>query len=121
MDESKLRLWMALSQVPSVGPTTFQKLLLIFGSVENVFSSSHQDKISAGCSEKLALQLASPPLDLIDQELKVIQKNHLHVLTIDDDSYPSDLKATSSAPVILYGQGNIAALTANTHSISALG
>jgi len=121
MEESKLRNWLALSNVPNVGPATFKRLVEHFGDIDQIFQSSKDDLISAGCKASLAESLKAPPWNFVDQEIVNAKKRGIFFLTLDDPEYPENLKNISQAPVVLYAQGDLKALSAHSHSIAVVG
>jgi DNA processing protein len=87
-----LRMEIALSLVPRIGPRTFLRLLNRFGSASAVFESG--------------LLPQHPDFREVDRILTFCRKYSVRVLSILDSSYPSRLTQCPDPPSILYYKGN---------------
>ena len=90
-----------------MGPTTFKKLLKIFGTVENILGASSAgltkvDGIGARTADKIA---ASLDKFNAEKELAFADKLGVFLITLDDPRYPVALKAIYDPPPVLYVKG----------------
>lgn len=88
-----LRMEIALSLVPRIGPRTFLRLLNRFGSASAVFQSG-------------VLSQKNPDVREVDRILAFCVKYSIQVLSILDSSYPFRLAQCPDPPSILYYKGN---------------
>lgn len=103
--------WLALNRVPELGPATFLKLLTAFPTLADLFSLSWQALIDAGVSPILAAYLQNPDWDGVERDLSWAKQPGNLILTWQDNTYPNLLQEISSAPPVLYVQGNPEILT----------
>lgn len=100
--------WVALNAVPGVGARTFRNLLERFGSPEEVFASSNEEllnvqRVTPTIVEEL--RRVGERLDTLDEELALLSDEGVCIMTIEDEAYPSNLRAASDAPPLLYVAG----------------
>jgi DNA processing protein len=109
MDAVSLTSWLALQTIDGVGDRTVLKLVQAFGSPAAVLAASQNDLVRAGCSHDLAESVRrGPELKIrrqIDQQLKVIERLTIRVVTIFDQSYPVRLRTIPDPPPLLYVSG----------------
>ena len=105
--ENSIDTWLTLLHTENVGATTFHTLLDTFGSAEAALNASRQqlsglaikaDAISALCNQE------KPDIDA-DLNWWHAEKNH-HIITLNDEHYPSGLKNLPDAPPVLYVRGD---------------
>jgi len=92
-----------------IGPLRFKKLLKYFGSLKNAWEQGQiTDFIAAGIEEKLAQEiiLRRPQINL-DQEINLLEKQNIRIITFLDDSYPHLLKEIYDPPYIMYIKGQL--------------
>lgn len=100
--------WMALRQIPGVGPLLFKRLLDRFGSPEKVFSASRTELsgvagMSANSAEAVLRAAKSPsPPDRYRQEIAFCRKKGYQILTLHDPRYPYRLARIPDPPPYLY-------------------
>ena len=100
--------WIWLSQIPYIGPVTANRLLQTFGSPERIYSASRQE-ISNLCSisdKKLEMIIANRSFDKAYEIIDQCNANDIHILTMNDNLYPSKAK-TYDAPIVLYYKGKL--------------
>lgn len=100
-----IKFWLTLLRIPGVGPQTFLRLLAHF-SVEHVFQASRSSLCAIGLNDRLIDALQNPPWDVVEQDLLWLESPENHVLTIEDASYPAQLKEIPSPPPVLFVKGN---------------
>ena len=113
--------WIALNMIPGVGSSTFRRLLKFFGSPEVVLKASLKDLnrlkglTPAVCQSIIDSRDKLP----IQKELDLIQRHNCKVITIQDESYPANLKAIYDPPPLLYVKGDL--LPVDSSAISVVG
>lgn len=100
---------MALSLVENVGPINAKRLVAYCGSAEAVFKQKKSAlELVPGVGEFIARSvLKSTPMSRVEQELKFIEKNNIHVFSYLDKDYPQRLKFAEDGPIVLYGKGKM--------------
>jgi DNA processing protein len=101
--------WIALSLVPEVGPVTFRKLLSLYRDPDSVFKAPLRE-LSAieGVGEKKAKNIKDfSGWKDVEKHVRQLNGCDACVVTFRDSSYPSLLRQTEDAPVILYVRGSI--------------
>ncbi|MBW6458617.1 MAG: DNA-processing protein DprA [FCB group bacterium] len=104
MNESVL----ALMCVEGIGPRIYKNLIQTFGSAREVFQ---QDKTTlkrlSFLSGEMAENIAGKKYgDILDLQLKWMEKHHAFYVTQDDKAYPEVLKHIYDAPPVLMCFGN---------------
>lgn len=100
-----------LSLIPSIGPATIDALVKRVPSgtaLANLYDFSVSDFVGVcGLSVKTSTALVTGLANkkLLEDELDLIQKHHIKIVTRYDSDYPELLKHIVSPPVILYYQG----------------
>jgi DNA processing protein len=112
-DESAGHLyWLALTLTPGLGPTRVRKLAAHFGSAERVFDASLTELEAAGVMAASAQSIAlGRSLESANEELVRAASAGAHVLTLDDDDYPAQLREIYDPPTTLYVRGDVAVLS----------
>lgn len=104
-----LESWIALSLVPEVGPVTFKKLLSLYRDPALVFKAS-LGELSAieGVGKKKAKNIKDfSGWRGVEKQVKQLDLCSARVVTFRDADYPSMLRQTEDAPVLLYVKGFI--------------
>lgn len=107
----ELHHWINLLHARGIGPQRYIKLLGAIGSPERILSASLSQLKEAGLSKNLASAILETSKDAadLDSQWLAADKNH-HVITLDDDEYPSLLKQIDSPPPVLFIQGDVSLL-----------
>lgn len=107
------RAWLTLTLTQGLGPTLITRLIEHAGGVEQALSlTASQLAQVTGISEKGAGKHkraidATAQGDLIQQELGLIDKHGVALLSLDDPAYPALLKQIPSAPPLLWVRGRL--------------
>jgi len=99
--------WLAATTLPNIGLTTFSNGLTAFGNINTFFTATKCDLMNVGLTEAQIHALQNPDWHTAEKNLAWCEKNTCHILTIADDAYPTLLREISTAPLILYVQGNL--------------
>lgn len=91
-----------------IGSVTARTLIQYMGSPKEVFSNSKKKLQSIpGISEKLVAHLNFDDVKKsVDEELRYIEKNNIHVVSYYDKNYPYRLKECHDAPLLLFVKGS---------------
>ncbi len=88
-------------------PRAVHDLIRQFESAENVLRFARaSDLLAAGIRRADALAIPESLGLRIERDVQWLTKEKHHLITIDDDDYPSLLKQIYDPPVLLYGRGN---------------
>ncbi|HEV2116752.1 MAG TPA: DNA-processing protein DprA [Terriglobales bacterium] len=105
--ETRALHWLALSLTPGLGPTRSRHLVEYFDTVDHVFQASLTSLEAAGIPAAAAQSLATgKSLELADEELVRARAAGVTLVTLDDPSYPSQLRQIYDPPLALYVRGN---------------
>lgn len=100
--EEKIRLWLALSLVPGVGPVQFRDLREQAGDIASLFHSPPAGKFQNALRE--------PDWAAVDACLAWAEQEDCRLLLIDDSGYPALLRQIHDAPPLLFVRGDPAVL-----------
>jgi len=106
-ESDEVNAWIALSQIKGLGSAGICQLLAKFGSPSNIFSAStHQ--LKAVVSESLAFTIGQGiETEAIQPTLDWLKKEHAHLVTLADTTYPQSLLQISNPPAVLYAIGHL--------------
>ncbi len=98
-----------LNMAPHIGSIRLKRLLEYFGSPQKVLSSSKDRLIKVeGIGERLASQIIETKKRTdLERELDLVKRENIEILTLNDDSYPENLKEIYDPPIVLYVKGKI--------------
>ncbi len=98
---------LVLNAIPGLGNMRIRKLLEYFGSASKIVSLQEKDLVNI-LPHLVIQQFVSFDKDqFLRKEMDIILKNHVEVITFQDESYPQLLKEIPDSPVILYVRGEI--------------
>lgn len=104
-----LKYWIALTDVPDIGPVTARKLIAVYKTPEAVFQAPFKEL--AGISfikSKKAKQIKEyDRWEQTDAQIKKLISRNIRAIPFTDIEYPEMLKNISDAPLILYANGTI--------------
>lgn len=106
MTDDEKTCWIGFSVFPGIGPVRFKLLLDYFGSAKLAWKapSSLLKKIKLG--DKLTDQFVDFRTKFsLSEYISMLTREHVSVLTLQDDRYPKLLKQISDAPFVLYVKG----------------
>jgi DNA processing protein len=109
MDYDILKYWIALKSIGGIGNITFPALVDKFGSLSAIFTAPvSQLKEIRGISQEIAKAINSfRDWDKVKEELELIDKNKINIITYQDDTYPAKLMNIYDRPPFLYVRGNL--------------
>ncbi|MEW5948957.1 MAG: DNA-processing protein DprA [Thermodesulfobacteriota bacterium] len=113
--------WMALHLIPGIGGVTYRQLIKVFGTPEEVFKAKETELTAIKGIRSATIEairnIASK--ERAAQELKLIRKYGVRILTFQDGAYPQNLANIYDAPALLYIKGNLS--EADTFSVAVVG
>lgn len=109
MVNDELLYWLALRSVNGIGNLAFKSLLDFFPSPYDVFQAPYSELVTIpGIGPKTASSVkAFADWQKLENELKDLNKFHIHLITCHDARYPVILKNIYDYPPILYVKGNL--------------
>ena len=119
MDPLTLTSYLKLLACDGVGVLSARKLLDLSKNVNSLFDADNKQfftDFNIPKSIQNAL-LKFDKNDLIEEELKFIEKNHINCVGFLDDAYPKLLKECADAPIILFYKGDLSLLDNNCLAI----
>ncbi len=91
-----------------LGPATLKKIKAYFDNFKEAWTAPKTDFIKAGIQHSTAEKISTLRINInIDKEWKTFQKSEINFITINDTSYPQQLREIKSAPFILFYIGNL--------------
>ena len=97
----------ALNMIEGLSTLKVHKLLEYYNNPSHIFKASAFELMRiAGIKSEISQTIRSfPSSNTFSQELKLINKHKINILTIQDSDYPSILKQISDPPIVLYIRG----------------
>lgn len=129
MNKETLTAYLKLLACDGIGVLHARKILDAFKNVEAVFNEEQDHFFSDGkLSNTIEKALkAFNKQEIVEEELRFIEKNSIECVGILDDAYPALLKECSDAPILLFYKGDLSLLhnrclaVVGTRKISAYG
>ncbi|MEI2607981.1 MAG: DNA-processing protein DprA [Candidatus Promineifilaceae bacterium] len=98
--------WLALAHLPGVGGETVKRWLVRLGSVEAMFAAADLTLLALPrFTPVLLAQLRTLTPERLEAEWQQLTQAGIRLLTWDDPTYPALLQRISSAPPVLFIQG----------------
>ena len=109
MNYDILKYWIALKSIAGVGNITFPALVDKFGSLPAIFTAPVSKLMETpGISKNIATAIAGfKNWDKVKEELELLDKNEINIITYQDDLYPAKLMNIYDRPPFLYVRGNL--------------
>lgn len=108
LKNDELKFWLAFSQITTIGPKSWQRVLHYFKNLEAAWRAPAFQLIQAGLRPKVAEQVIADRLKINpDRELEKVQKLKINMVTLLDPTYPRLLAETYCPPPLLYYFGEL--------------
>lgn len=107
IEHSDVAQWLALNQTSGLGNAAFCQLLAKFGSPDAIYSASLSQLREVVDDEIAQKIMQGPDIDAIAPTLGWLQKDHAHVVTLAENTYPQRLLEINNPPAVLYAIGNL--------------
>ncbi|MFZ3121996.1 MAG: DNA-processing protein DprA [Thermodesulfovibrionales bacterium] len=103
------KFWIALSDVPDIGPVTARKLFAIYKKPEAVFKAPYKELANIrGIGPAKAKNIKGySEWGKIDAQLKKLDATGIKIVSFSNKDYPEMLKNIEDAPIVLYIKGTI--------------
>ena len=99
--------WLILVRAPAITPVKRSKLLDYFKEPKNRISAKSKDLLSLGVKRSTVDFLKHPDMNSIKDDLKWLESNNTHFISIQDENYPALLKEIPVAPIALFVVGDL--------------
>ena len=99
--------WLILVRAPAITPVKRSKLLDYFKEPKNLISAKSKDLLSLGVKRSTVDFLKHPDMNSIKDDLKWLESNNTHFISIQDENYPALLKEIPVAPIALFVVGDL--------------
>ncbi len=119
MKKNSLKYWLAWNKISDIGPKRFYKLLEYFGSADIAWQAKSGEIFRIlNLNPKISSRISEEKNNINpEQELDLIYKHKVNVLTLEDALYPENLKTIHYPPPVLYFKGTIKESDKNSISI----
>ena len=111
MTSPVLESWLRLCAIEGVGDLTVLRLVRAWHSPDAVLRASRDELIQSGCSQQLADAIRRRPDSStrrsLHRELKAIEREHVDVRSVLDQTYPARLRMIADPPPLLYITGTL--------------
>jgi DNA processing protein len=111
MTRPVLESWLRLCAIEGVGDRTILRLVRAWHSPDAVLRASRDELIQSGCSQELADAIRRGPDSSarrsLNRELKAIEREHVEVRSVLDQTYPARLRMIADPPPLLYITGTL--------------
>ena len=97
--------WLALHRIRGLGPIGQRKLLDAFPSVKQIFSADDSTLKKTGLNKKSRASVYQPDWETIEADLVWLDMPDHHLITINDEAYPTLLREIPDPPVVLFAHG----------------
>jgi DNA processing protein len=104
--KSRQNYWLALLRTYGLGSAMGRVLLKSFPDITEIFSSDVMELANLGLTPQIINRIKNPIWELIEKDLKWLEQPNHHLITLQSDNYPSLLKETDGAPLMLLVDGN---------------
>ena len=101
-----LESWLYLRHTAGVGSSTFRLLLEAFGTVDAAFNTSHNQLSRLAIKPDVIKIITTQEKPDISADLNWLAENNHHIITLQDQRYPQQLKELYDAPPLLYVRGD---------------
>ncbi len=103
----RLYSWLFLKAIRGLGEVSIKKLWLYFGSAQEILSATYEDlRVVVGEEKAKAIERKELTFDP-EEVIKVVEREEIGWLTLEDEEYPSSLKEIEDPPPVLFYRGNI--------------
>lgn len=106
-DTESLQAWISLWRVPGVGCKAIHTLLESLGDAKTILNASQQTLTKTGLTTRQAQSIVSQTTDSAKPDMLWLEQENHHLITFNDERYPTLLREISAAPPLLYVHGNV--------------
>ena len=125
IENQELKYWLAWNKVKEIGPIRFSNLMKSFSSLEEAWHNSFNKEnimkiLHVGQDTWKRIELEKQKIDP-DNELLLLEKMKVNVVTIKEDAYPLLLKSIYDPPPVIYYRGNFVEIMRRKKGIAIVG
>jgi len=125
IETQELKYWLAWNKVKEIGPIRFSNLMKSFSSLEEAWHNSSNKKnimkiLHVGQDTWERIELEKQKIDP-DNELLLLEKMKVNVVTIKEDTYPVLLKNIYDPPPVIYYRGDFVEIMRRKKGIAIVG
>ncbi len=125
IENQELKYWLAWNKVKEIGPIRFSNLMKSFSTLEEAWNHSSNKKnimkiLHVGQDTWKRIELEKQKIDP-DNELLLLEKMKVNVVTIKEDTYPALLKSIYDPPPVIYYRGNFVEIMRRKKGIAIVG
>jgi len=117
MESCDLKWWLALGMVKGVGRGTFMALLNHFDTPERILASKGELQVDGAAPQVLSAVRRFSEWGRVEDEISLMEREGVRVVTVADSEYPDLLKATYDPPPFLYTKGDLSLLSSQSVAI----
>ena len=99
--------WIWLTARRGLGPVRLRRLLGEFGNPKRIYEATQEDLSRAGVSPSALKTLAQKDLEPARRVLASCRERNVRILTWADPDYPSPMRLTTNAPMVIYCMGQL--------------
>lgn len=109
MHRDDLANYLALALCTGIGPVSFQNVISACDNdPKRLFKLSASELAACGLNQAQVSSLANPPWDEVEKSLNWLDSDtDFHILTRNDDQYPTLLTQLGDAPTVLFAVGRL--------------
>src|SRR6185503_11056981 len=97
-----------LNLLPQLGPVRLSLLSRYFKNFKDAYNASFNELVEAGLTEDLAQEFINKRSQInLEQELEILEKEKIQLLTFKDPVYPKLLLEIPKFPPLLYYKGSL--------------
>jgi len=117
-ESNEIKYWVGFTKVPGIGKSRLTSLRSYFGNLKDAWKASRPELLNAGLGDKIAdAHIAFRQDFSLDQELLLLEKYNVKVLTCESPDYPTLLKETCDCPAVLYVRGELRSIDENSLAV----
>jgi DNA processing protein len=121
MINNKQKYFLAFRLIENFSYQNFKKLYNYFSSLQNAWQADFSELMAAGLSENTIQKIITKRHEInLDEQIEILIKENIKILTIEDDEYPPLLKEIYDPPFCLFYLGTPNGLLDKT-TISVVG
>lgn len=104
---TNIHYWLAANRLSGIGPITIKHCLTFFNDIKSLFEASKTDLLSIGLTPRQTQIILQPDWHGAESDFEWCQKNHCHMMCVDDESYPKLLNEIADPPLVLFVKGHV--------------
>ena len=102
-----MQAWISLLRTPGIGTQAIHKLLAHFDDATDILNASQSSLKQTGLTARQVDAIKSQSLDSAEPDMRWLEHDTHHLISIRDEAYPQHLREISGAPALLYVIGKL--------------